>query len=126
MVKFQKELPEPRHFSNAVGNSTIFFLGAGPRDSGLSLGGPTKRQDYHRGRQHNQRWSGSVGAAGPVCVSIDNKLTGDRLGDGKAKADRALEVLENPLGSNKVSFPGIMHMQTELLDSIGNVRLGEC
>jgi hypothetical protein len=32
-----------------------------------------------------------------------------------------LKVSQNPLGSDKVSFPGIMHVKAYLLDSIGDI-----
>ena len=43
MVKFLEQLPQPSGFSDAVGNSPVLCLGAGPGDSGLPLGGPETR-----------------------------------------------------------------------------------
>jgi hypothetical protein len=40
--------------------------------------------------------------------------------------ESTLKVAKDPLGCNKVNFPGIMHVQADLLDSIGDVRPGEC
>jgi hypothetical protein len=74
MVKFLKELPEPGHFSNSIGDGAILCLGAWLRNSGLSLGGPrdkttTEKDGVARGG------TASVGAAGPIGVGVDNKLT---------------------------------------------------
>ena len=37
----------------------------------------------------------------------------------------ATEVAEEPLQSSEVWLPGIMHMETDLLNSVGEVRPGE-
>ena len=33
--------------------------------------------------------------------------------------------MKDPLSSHKMSFPGLMHMQADLLNSVGDVRPGE-
>jgi hypothetical protein len=40
-------------------------------------------------------------------------------------ADGTLKVAKDSLGCSKVNLPGIMHVQADLLDSIGDVRSGE-
>jgi hypothetical protein len=37
----------------------------------------------------------------------------------------ALKVRKDPFCSDKVSFPGVMHMQTDLLNGVGAVRPSE-
>jgi hypothetical protein len=68
--------------------------------------------------------SGAPGirAAGPISVSVDNKLSRGRLRNDKSMIDGALEVAEDSLGSHKVNFPGVMHVQADLLNGVGNVR----
>ena len=39
--------------------------------------------------------------------------------------DGAAEVAKDPLESGEVWLPGIMHMETYLLNGVGDVRLGE-
>jgi hypothetical protein len=39
-LKVLKELPQPTALSNSMGHSSVFSLRAGPRNRGLSLGGP--------------------------------------------------------------------------------------
>jgi hypothetical protein len=34
----------------------------------------------------------------------------------------ALKVAKDPLGSNQMNLTGIMHMEANLLDSVGDVR----
>jgi len=36
--------------------------------------------------------------------------------------ESALKVTKNPLGSNEMNLPGIMHMKVDLLDGVSNVR----
>ena len=43
----------------------------------------------------------------------------------EAEVDGALEVAKDPLESSEVWLPGIMHMETDLLNCIGDVRQGE-
>jgi hypothetical protein len=45
--------------------------------------------------------------------------------DDKSIAESTL-VAKNLLGYNKVNHPGIMHVQADLLDSVGNIGPGEC
>ena len=40
MVKFNQQLSQPGSFSNTICHSSVFSLGAGPRDGVLALGGP--------------------------------------------------------------------------------------
>ena len=43
----------------------------------------------------------------------------------QAEVHSATDVAEETLQRNKVCLPGIMHMETDLLDSVGEVRPGE-
>jgi len=67
----------------------------------------------------------SVRAAGPVSISVDDKLSWSRPGDDQAIADGALKVAKDPLGSSQVSLARIMHVKADLLDGICNVRASE-
>jgi hypothetical protein len=75
-------------------------------------------------KENNIARSGAMGirAAGPISVSVYNKLSRGRLRNDKSMIDGALEVAENSLGSHKVNFPGVMHVQADLLNGVGNVR----
>jgi hypothetical protein len=48
-------------------------------------------------------------------------LTRSSAGNDKPEVESSLKVSQNPLGSDKVSFPGIMHVKAYLLDSIGDI-----
>ena len=51
-----------------------------------------------------------VRAASPVSVGVDHELSRSRVGNDKAKVKSALKVAKDPLGSHKMSVPGIMHV----------------
>ena len=51
-----------------------------------------------------------VRVASPISVSVDDELSRGRAGNDKSIADGALKVAKNPLSSNKVNFPRIMHV----------------
>ena len=66
-----------------------------------------------------------VRAASPVSVGVGDDLSWGGAGNDKTKTDSALKVAKNPLGSNKMNFPGIMHVQADLLNGVGDVGPGE-
>ena len=66
-----------------------------------------------------------VGAAGPVGIGVHDELSWSRSGNDQTMTDSALKVAKNLLGSNKMNFPGIMHVQTDLLNGIRDVGPGE-
>jgi hypothetical protein len=109
MVELLKKLSEPRDFSDAVGNDAVLSFSAGPRDSRLALGGPRdkaapKKNCVARGG------ASSVRTTGPISISVNNELSWSSPANDKTKVESALEILENPFGSNQMSLPGIMHM----------------
>ena len=81
---------------------------AAPKKDGVAGGGAT-----------------SVRVASPISICVNDELTWSSSGNDKAEVECALKIPKDPFGSNKVSFPGIMHMQTDLLNSTGNIRPGE-
>jgi hypothetical protein len=90
----------------------------------LALGGPrdktaTEEDSVARGG------AASIRAASPIRISVDDEPIWRNLGNDKTKVEGSLKVSKNPFSSNKVIFPGIMHVQADLLDSIGNIRPGE-
>ena len=110
MVKFLEQLPQPSGFSDAVGNSPVLCLGAGPGDSGLPLGGPG---DQAASEEDGVAGGGAAGvrAAGPISVGVDTELCWGCSGNDQTMAEGALKIAKDPLGSDKVSFPRIMHMK---------------
>ena len=69
----------------------------------------------------------SVRRTSPVSVYIfvDDELSRRRLMEEQAVVNCATEVAEEPLQSSEVWLPGIMHVETDLLNGIGDVWPGE-
>jgi hypothetical protein len=124
MMNLLEQLSQPNDFSNAVCNSPIFSLGAGPGDGGLPLGRPG---DQAVPEENCIAGGGATGvrAASPISVSVHTKLCWGCAGDDQSMTERALEIAKNPFGSNKMNFTRGMHMKAYLLNSISNVRPGE-
>ena len=90
----------------------------------MALGGPG---DEAATEENSIAGGGSSGvrAASPVSVGVDDELSWSRAGNDKTKTDSALKVAKNPLGSNKMNFPGIMHVQADLLNGVRDVGPSE-
>jgi hypothetical protein len=73
LMQLLQQLLQPRSYSNTIGDSSIFGLGAGPGVHGLALGGPG---DEAAAKEHSIAESGtpSVGTAGPISISVDDEL----------------------------------------------------
>ena len=55
----------------------------------------------------------------PVSIGVDNEVGGGRPVEKEPIVDHALEVAEEPLESGEMWLPGIMHVETDLLNSVG-------
>jgi hypothetical protein len=116
-----EQLTKPSDLSHAVGNDTILSLCTGTRDDGLSLGRPGDQvvpQKYHiAGRRAASIWT-----TGPVSVHVGDKVRVARTTQEETVGRRPLEVAQDALHGRQMGLPWIMHMQTDLLDGIGDVR----
>ena len=123
-MKLMKKLAQPRDFSNNIGHNPILSLTTGPGDCVLVLGGPgdevvTKEDRIARSGLANVR------TACPISIRIDDQ----HVLCGGTKYQEQIEgpanVAKNPLESTQVWFPWIVHVETNLLDDIGNVWTSE-
>ncbi|CAN6182646.1 unnamed protein product [Urochloa humidicola] len=119
-VELPQELTQPRRLCNAVSNGPVHRLGTGAGDDRLSLGGPRdkvapKKDGVARGR------ATSVRTASPVSIRVDNQLGGGRPVKSKPVVNSAPEVAQEPLHSSEMRLPRIMHVKTDLLNSIGDI-----
>ena len=122
-MELGKELSEAGSLSHAVSNSTILCLGTGAGDHRLAL----RRQDTRLLPRKDSVAGGgapSVRTPGPVGVSVDDELGGERLVE-QTVVGSAVEIAEEALESTEVGLSGFMHMETNLLNCIGDVRPGE-
>jgi len=124
-VELSEELSEPGSLSHAVSNSAVLRLGTGAGDDRLALGRPG-----HQVAAEEDGVAGggaaSVWTPDPVDVSVDDELGGGQPSvKEEAEVDGAAEVAKVPLESGEVWLPGIMHVETYLLNCIADVRPGE-
>ena len=61
----------------------------------------------------------------PISIGVDDEVGGGRPVEKEPIVDHALEVAEEPLESGEMWLPGIMHVETDLLNCISDIRLGE-
>jgi len=123
-VELGKELSELGGLSQAVGDSTVLRLSTGAGDHRLVLGRPGHRVSAQKDSVAGDG-SSSVRTLGPVGVSVDNELGGGRPVEEQAVVDSAAEVAEAAFENSEVGLSAIMHVETYLLNCIGDVWSGE-
>jgi hypothetical protein len=67
----------------------------------------------------------SVRAPDPVSVGVDDQLGGGRPVEKQPIVDGAPEVAEEVFESREVGLAGVVHMETDLLHGVGDVRPSE-
>jgi len=123
-VKLSRELSKPGGLRHTVGDGPVLHLGTGAGDHRLPLGRP---RDEVAAQEDGvaRRGPASVRAATPVGVGVDDEVSGGRSVEEQTIVNRATEVAEEPLQSSEEWLPGIMHVETDLLNGIGDVWPGE-
>lgn len=124
LMQLMKELTKPTCLGDGIGHSTVLSLGTGAGHSNLTLGRPRNdvvTQEYSVARGGPMR----IWTACPISIRIGDEL--NRLGalNAKSVVDGATYIPQNPFESGKMRLPRIMHMKTDLLDSIRNIRPSE-
>jgi hypothetical protein len=119
-VQLHKQLTKPTRLCHAIGHDVVLYLSARMRDDVLTLRGPG---DEVVTQEHRIARSGpaSVGTTGPVSFCVDDEI--QRRGTVKKQAvvESALEVPKDALRSREMGRTGVMHVETHLLDSVGNI-----
>src|SRR6185312_14323764 len=123
-VELRQELSESGRLRHAVSDSPVLRLSTGAEDNRLPLGRPG---DKVAAQEDGVAGSGaaSVRAASPVSVGVDHQLRGGRAVKNQAEANSATDVAEETLQCSKVRLSGIMHVKTDLLNGICEIRPGE-
>jgi hypothetical protein len=120
-VELGEELPEPRSLRHAVGHSTVLRLGTREGDDRLAL----RRPGHQVSAEEEGKAGGgapSVRTPGPVSVGVDDQLGGGRPVEKQPVVDSASEVA---FESREVGLSGVVHMETDLLHGVGDVRPSE-
>jgi hypothetical protein len=79
-------------------------------------------------KEHNIARGGlaSVRTTSPISIGIDNKISRNRWSQQEAKVESALNITKNPLQGSKMRLTRVVHVKTDLLNSIYNVWASEC
>ncbi len=110
--------------SKILFESFTFRFGTGTGNSVLTLGGPRNKVIP---QEHGIARGGlaSVRTTSPVSIRVGNQVSRRRVLNMKTIVKRATDIPENTFESSKVRIPGIMHVETYLLNNIGDIRLCE-
>jgi len=119
-MKLLKQLAQPSSLSDTVGHGAILSLGTGSGDSILTLGGP---RDEIVPKKHSIARGGlaCIRTTSPVSISIYHKISRGRWSQQKAEVESATNIAKDALQSRQVRCSRIMHVEADLLNSIGNV-----
>jgi hypothetical protein len=124
-MELLEELPEPTSFSYVIGHVVILSLSTQAGDDVLALGGP---RDEVVIEEHSIARGGStcIRATRPVRICVDHQLKG---GGGASQVEAEVQgdsqIAHDTLHHDEVRLSGIMHMETDLLDGISDVGVGE-
>jgi len=123
-MKLIKKLAQPRDFSNNIGHSPILSLSTGPGDCVLALGEPgdevvTKKRNIARDGLAR------VWTTNPVSVGVGCQLGCGGGSQEQSHVQSTTNVPEDALQSDEVRLPRIMHVEANLLNSVGNIWSGE-
>jgi hypothetical protein len=66
-----------------------------------------------------------VRATHPICISVERQLRGGRASQEEAKIQGAPWIIQGVSHGGEVGLPRIMHVEANLLDDVGDVRMGE-
>jgi hypothetical protein len=68
----------------------------------------------------------TVGTTGPVSVHVDDEVRAARPTQKKTVVWRPLKLAQDALHGHQMGLLRVMHVQTDLLHSVGDVRSCEC
>jgi len=123
-AKLYQELAQPAGFGDSIRDYSIFRLCTGPRHYRLTLGRP---RDEIVAKKHRITRGGfaCVRTVRPICIGVDSEISWRGPVEMWTEIQCTLKVPENALQSAQMRFPGVMHVQADLLNSIRNVWSGE-
>jgi hypothetical protein len=124
-MELLEELLELTSFSHAVGHGAILRLDTRLGDDILALGG---LGDEVATEEHSVAWGGSacIRTTRSVRICVDCQLEGESgASQVEAKVQWASQIPQNTLHRGEVRLLGIMHMEADLMDGVGDVGAGE-
>jgi hypothetical protein len=119
-----EQLAQPGVLSYVIGDDVVLGFHARPRDDCLSLG-----RSGHKVVPEEYRATGcramSVQTSSPVSVGVDDVVRAGRAAQKETVIQRPLEVAQDALHDRQMRLPRVMHVQTNLLYSVDDVRPSE-
>lgn len=124
IVKLKQQLAQPSGLSDTVGNSLIFCFSTRTRHLTLPFRRPG---DQVVTRENNIACSGltSVRTTRPISIRVNSEGVWNSSREKKPMIKSVLKRPKNTLYQSQMRFPRIMHIETNLLHRVGNVRTGE-
>jgi hypothetical protein len=124
-MEFQEELPKPTSFGRTIYHGAILNLGARAGDDVLAFGGPgdevvAEEHIIARGALM------CIWATHPVRIRVDRQLRGGgEASQVEGEVQGASQIAQDALYHSEVRLLGIMHMEADLLNCVGDVGAGE-
>jgi len=118
-VKLVKKLTEPGSLGNTIGHGAVLSFSTGTGD-----GVRGRPRDQVITKEHSIARGGlaSIRATSSVSIRVDHQIIQGRRLKVKTQVQGTPNVPKNALESSKVRLSRIMHVETDLLHGIGNVR----
>jgi len=123
-MDLMEELTQPTRLHNSICDSAILGLCTGSRDCRLTLGRPGNQiitQKYTVARSG----TASIGTTGPISISVHSEISSRGAKKVKPKVQGTLNVAQNALHGGEVWLSRIMHIKTDLLNGVGEIRARE-
>jgi hypothetical protein len=123
-LELMEQLTQPGGLSHAVGDDALLGFRAAPRDDCLSLGRPRHKvvpEEHHvAGRRAMSVWTSSS-----VSVGVDDEVEAGRAARKDIVIRCPLEVAQDAPHDRQMRLPRVVHVQTNLLYGVGDVRPSE-
>jgi hypothetical protein len=123
-LELMKQLAQPGGLSHVVGNGAVLGFRAGPRDDRLSLVRPGHKVVPEEHRVAGRR-AMSVQTSSPVSVGVGDEVGAGRAAQMETVIRRPLEVAHDALHGRQMRLPRVVHVQTNLLYGVDDIRPSE-
>jgi hypothetical protein len=120
-MELLKKLTEPTALRNSMSYSTVLCFCTGARNCSLTLGRP-RDQTISVVDAISKSRASRVRTTSPIRIGISYQSGRRRGSEMKTKLEHTMNVPENTLHKSKVRCTRGVHMKTDLLHGIGDIR----
>jgi hypothetical protein len=124
ILELMEQQAQPGGLSHTVGDGMVLGFCAGPRDDRLSLGRPGHQVVPEEHRVAGCRAT-SVRTSSPVSVGVHDKVGEVQAARKETVIWHPLEVAQDVFHGRQMRLPRVVHVQTNLLYSVGDVGSSE-